>query len=141
MLPKGVSFVGRTPGQVLLKLKLLTQFFTGLYLLCLVSLFLPNPMSCCQNLRRTLSGREQYTVCIGKDNIFSRNFEITKSKSLILRHQFLPNPCNFSRKQVKILLPAAVVCYGNAQTVAALQCGIGGRGNSLLMNLHQNLFI
>jgi hypothetical protein len=58
-----------------------------------------------------------------------------------LRDQFLTNPNDLPGKHVEVLLGAAMIGNGNAQTIAALQSRVGGRGNSLFMELHENLLI
>ena len=59
----------------------------------------------------------------------------------VLCDDFATQPNHFRGEQVKILLSAAVVCNGDAQTIPSIQRRVGGSGNSLLMELHQEFLV
>ena len=54
---------------------------------------------------------------------------------------FPANAHDLSGKQIKILLHAAMICNRDAQTILIVQGSVGWRGNSLFVELHQNLLV
>src|SRR5215208_615173 len=65
MLAKCVCMIGRAPGQILLKLKLIPQLSASLYLLCLPAFFLPDTVGCRKYILQALGSRG--IVAITKD--------------------------------------------------------------------------
>jgi hypothetical protein len=58
-----------------------------------------------------------------------------------LSHQLTTNPDDLFGKHIEIVLNAAMIGDRDPQAIAALQGRVRGRGNSLFMELHENLFI
>ena len=93
MLAERVCFIGGTSGEVLIKVKLLSQCFASPDLFCLAPLLLPDRVRGGENFLNTLEGRKQHPVGICKDNVLTCDDDFAElGRSQCLRRRRIEPP-------------------------------------------------